>query len=107
MCQAWMPLDIIKQYLLAASNYNLTFYKARQLATWLLIIKTKQESMGLQGLSLSHFFPGGSVVKNLPPNEGMSQEDPLEEEMATPSRILAWKIPWTEEPEGLQFMGSQ
>ena len=47
MCQAWMPLDIIKQYLLAASNYNLTFYKARQLATWLLIIKTKQESMGL------------------------------------------------------------
>ena len=47
------------------------------------------------------------MVKNLPPKEGMSQEDPLEEEMATPSSILAWKIPWTEEPEGLESMGSQ
>ena len=34
------------------------------------------------------------------------QEDPLEEEMATPSRILAWRIPWTVEPGGLQSMGS-
>ena len=33
------------------------------------------------------------------------QEDPLEEEMATHSSILAWKIPWTEEPGGLQSMG--
>ena len=32
-------------------------------------------------------------------------EDPLEEEMATHSSILAWKIPWTEEPGGLQYMG--
>ena len=34
-------------------------------------------------------------------------EDPLEKEMATHSSILAWKIPWTEEPDRLQFMGSQ
>jgi len=34
-------------------------------------------------------------------------EDPLEEEMATHSSILAWRIPWTEEPDGLQSMGSQ
>ena len=34
-------------------------------------------------------------------------EGPLEKEMATHSSILAWKIPWTEEPEGLQSMGSQ
>ena len=34
-------------------------------------------------------------------------EDPLEKEMATHSSILAWKIPWTEELGGLQFMGSQ
>ena len=33
--------------------------------------------------------------------------DPLEEEMATHSSILAWKMPWTEEPGGLQSMGSQ
>ena len=34
-------------------------------------------------------------------------EDPLEKEMATHSSILAWKIPWTEEPGGLQLIGSQ
>jgi len=34
-------------------------------------------------------------------------EDPLEKEMATHSTILAWEIPWTEEPGGLQFMGLQ
>ena len=37
----------------------------------------------------------------------MSQEDPLKEGMATHSRILAWRIPWTEEPRGLQSTGSQ
>ena len=48
-------------------------------------------------------FPGGSVIKNLPANAGESrdmgsipgQEDPLEEEMATHSSILAWKFPGT------------
>ena len=37
----------------------------------------------------------------------LSQEDPLEKGMATHSSILAWRIPWTEEPGGLQYMGSQ
>ena len=37
----------------------------------------------------------------------MGGEDPLEEGMATYSGILAWKIPWTEEPGGLQSIGSQ
>ena len=35
------------------------------------------------------------------------REEPLEEQMATHSSILAWEIPWTEEPGGLQSMGSQ
>ena len=39
--------------------------------------------------------------------QSLGQEDPLEEEMATHSSILAWKILWTEEPGGLQSMGSQ
>ena len=34
------------------------------------------------------------------------REDPLEEEMATHSSVLAWRIPWTEEPDGLRSMGS-
>ena len=37
----------------------------------------------------------------------LGQEDPLEKEMATRSNILAWKIPWTEEPDGLRSMGLQ
>ena len=39
--------------------------------------------------------------------QSLGQENPLEEAMPTCSRILAWKIPWTEEPGGLQFIGSQ
>ena len=41
------------------------------------------------------------------PSSYLGQEDPLEEGIATCSSILAWKIPWTEEPGGLQHMGSQ
>ena len=52
------------------------------------------------------------MVKNQPANEetqvqSLGGEDPLEEEMATSSNILAWKIPWTEEPGGLQSIGLQ
>ena len=39
--------------------------------------------------------------------QSLGWEDPLEEEMATDSSILAWRIPWTEKPGGLQPMGSQ
>ena len=37
----------------------------------------------------------------------LGQEDPLKEGMATHSSIVAWRVPWTEEPDGLQFIGSQ
>ena len=58
-------------------------------------------------------FPGGSVSKDSTRNAGeagntgqsLSQEDPLEMGMATHSSILAWRIPWTEEPGRLQSMG--
>ena len=58
----------------------------------------------------------GSLVaqrlKRLPPMretrvQSLGREDPLEKEMATHSSILAWRIPWTEEPGGLQSMGSR
>ena len=55
------------------------------------------------------------MVKNPPANSGhtgdrvtsLGQEGPLEEGMATHSSILAWRIPWTEEPGRLQSIGSQ
>ena len=52
------------------------------------------------------------MVKNLPAVQdtlvrSLSRVDPLEKRMATHSSILAWRIPWIEEPGGLQSMGSQ
>ena len=52
------------------------------------------------------------LVKNLPAMQvtwarSLDREDPLEKGMAHHSSILAWRIPWTEEPGGLQLMGSQ
>ena len=55
------------------------------------------------------------MVKNLPASAGdagswvrsLGREDLLEEEMAPHSNILAWKIPWTEKPDGLQSIGSE
>ena len=60
-------------------------------------------------------IPGGTSGKSLPANSGDVRdaglipglEDPLEKEMATHSSILAWAIPWIEEPGGLQFIGLQ
>ena len=57
-------------------------------------------------------FPGGSAVKNLPAIQetwvqSLGQEDPLEKGMALHSSILAWSIPWREEPGRLQSMGLQ
>ena len=55
-------------------------------------------------------FPGGSVVKNLPAMQvtwirSLGGEDLLEKEMATRPSILAWRLPWTEEPGGSQRVG--
>ena len=57
-------------------------------------------------------FPVAQMVKILPPVQetqvlSLGQEDPLKKRMATHSSILAWRIPWTEEPGRLQSMGSQ
>ena len=60
-------------------------------------------------------FPSDSVVKNPPAMQeaqetrvqSLGREDPLEKEMTAHSSILAWEIPWTEEPGGLQSMGLQ
>ena len=57
-------------------------------------------------------LPHDAMIKNLPANQEMQVqslggEDPLEEEMATHSTIIAWEIPWTGEPGGLPSVGSQ
>ena len=81
------------------------------------VVKDKEasilQSMGLQ--RAGHHLatkPGGSEVKSLPAMQqtqvwSLGREDALEKGMATHSSILAWRIPWTEEPGGLQSTGSQ
>ena len=62
--------------------------------------------------SIGKNFPGGSDGKVIHlqfrrPEFNLGQENPLQKGVAPHSSIIAWRIPWTEEPEGLQSMGSQ
>ena len=79
--------------------------------------KGKVGSLGLKHICIHSTiykmgFLGGLMVKNLPAKQEMwlqslGQEGPLEKERATHSSVLAWEIPWTEEPSRLQSMGLQ
>ena len=71
-----------------------------------------RESLQLVPAIRGRYSPGDTDSKNLPAMQetwvqSLGQEDTLEEDMATHSSILAWRIPWTEEPGGLQSMGSR
>ena len=71
------------------------------------VLKKKNSCTIYTGASLV-----AQAVKNLPPMQetwvrSLGQEDALEEGMTTHSSILAWRIPWTEEPGGLRSMGLQ
>ena len=80
-----------------------------------VVYKTRYQNsyLGYQDTKLTYRgFPSGSAVKNLPPMQetqvqSLGWENPLEEGMATHSSILAWRIPWAEEPGRLQFIGLQ
>ena len=76
-------------------------------------LKSKLNFLGLFLVPLEYWASlVAQMVKNLPAMQetwvrSLDQEDPLEKEMATFSSIFAWRIPWTEEPSGLQSTGSQ
>ena len=68
--------------------------------------------LAVLGLPAARAFLVAQLVKNPPAMQEtwvrfLGQEDPLEKEMATHSRILAWRIPWAEGPGGLRSMGLQ
>ena len=110
----WIRLWVSKAYLLCCLIFLLLitwpyFYisitgKNRLFLLWHLYIN-------FTGSILMKGFPAGSLVICLPVQDTWVQslgwEDPLEKETATHSSIIAWEIPWTEEPGGLQSMGSQ
>ena len=89
--------------------------QARTRTTWLLVQGLTSTRSQLCLLIIKQSLKESLVaqmVKNLPAMQetqvrSLGQEDPLEEEMATHSGIVAWRIPWTEESDGLQVMGSQ
>ena len=72
-----------------------------------------QHSIAQHSIAYIHLYRAflvAQTAKNLPTMwetwvQSLGWEDPLEQEMATPSSILAWRIPWTEEPGGQQSMG--
>ena len=106
-----------------------SFFQCRNSANgnWLLniifitlVVESKAGSHVMNYISFFFFFDlyvlldfsVAQMVKNLPAMQeariqSLGQEDPLEKGMATHSSILAWRIPWTEEPGGLQSLGSQ
>ena len=82
-------------------------------AWWVIVHRVAKSRTRLNDY---HIISGASkvaqLVKNLPAIQEsrvwpLGQEDPLEKEMAIHSSILDWRIPWTEEPGGLQSVGSQ
>ena len=93
------PLKIhIQQSLIPTPYWPLSIHQ--DLVFWVKLYKPSGASLVAQ------------IVKHLPAMQetqvqSLGLEDPLEEEIATLSSILAWKISWTEEPGGLQSMGSQ
>ena len=81
---------------------------------WLLVVEVREKQRlivqgdGVPGLQNEKFWKSDTHKVNMPDaTELYSREDPLEEEMATHSRILAWEIPWTQDPGGLPPLGSQ
>ena len=72
-----------------------------------MIIQLLRDKMGFPG-GLAGREPACQCRKHKRSQvQSLGEEDPLAKEMATHSSILSWKIPWTEEPGRLQFMGSQ
>jgi len=86
-------------------------YRWLSLLTSTSIFKTFRTELNLLNKYIQQVSLMTQSVKNLPAKEtwpwSLGWEDPREKEMATYSSILAWEIPWTEDPGGLESMGSQ
>ena len=85
---------------------------AKDREAWCAAVHGVAESQKRLSNRTTRAFLVVQMVKNLPAMQetwvqSLGGEDPLEKEMETHSSILAWRIPWTEEPDRLQFMGSQ
>ena len=97
------------------SSYWNTIYvlKSTKIRDWQLVKISHSGHIHISSIQIKRWSPlVAQTVKNPPAMQktwvwSLSWEDPLEEGMVTHSSILAWRIPWTEQPGGLQSMGSQ
>ena len=97
------------------SGSELTFILATAKSHYNPLVRLDDEDKVINSFDLGQLTEASlmnQTVKNLPTVQetwvrSLGWEEPLEKEMATYSSILAWKISWTEEPGGLQSMGSQ
>ena len=109
ICQVHMSTSAYQE---SQSFYCNTFLmKIPKIVNWVLLLK-KFYWKSFVRICVAEGLPRWSVVKNLPANAGdvcsiPGCVDPLEKELVTHSSILAWKTPWTEQPDGLQCMGLQ
>ena len=115
---SWAAVLILPQIKLNSQLSSCTFFLVNNTLLALhFIFSWFGERASIKHLCWISTFNQGSpfeaqLVKNLPTMQetrvrSLGQEDPLEKEMATHSSILAWRLPWTEEPGGLQSMGLQ
>ena len=95
-------------------EFPLPFLTLCLCSSWKNLVRAPKISLACSYLRLwwAPFLPRGAVIKNVPAKQEtwvqfLGEEDPLEKKMATQSSILAWAVLWTEEPGGLQSMGSQ
>ena len=109
--ELWAAFPVVwDKCLLQVGQFSLWFFRGL-LHGDSCLLQSLLPSCGPLGLG-PIWLPGGSVVKNLPAMQEtwvrfLGQEDPLEKEMATHSSSLAWEVPRTEKPGGLQPMRSQ
>ena len=107
-----MPKDQCFRFYLPGASEEVTFVEREE--WWLPVVEVRRkqgvviQGDGVPGLQNEKFWRSDTHKLNMPDTtELYSWEDALEEEMATQSRILAWEIPWTQEPVELQSMGLQ
>ena len=104
--ETWAHVNGMSEYSELVTSFKETKLQTPMIMEWDAVVLTIQKRT-------EWAFPGNSVLNRvrLPMQEtwvwSLGQENPLEKDMAIHSSILAWRIPWTEEPGGLQSTGSQ
>ena len=111
----WLAIQYLASGIFRISNFGISrcwLFNRFSFPPYSILFEFKSHPWSPRILSIRRHHSVALMVKNLPEVQetqvwSLGQEDPLEKGMATHSSVLAWRIPWTEEPGGLQSTGSQ